>query len=62
MYKIDLNITGEELDIIMTAMEITLHSYDKYVAVNGFEKLDFKTVKAHKEMKDLYDKLNYTYY
>jgi hypothetical protein len=57
-----LILTDDELSAIMTALDMSIMSYERYKKVNGGANLDFETRKAIKEMKELRDKLNKEYF
>lgn len=58
----NLNLTDDELTLIVSSLQITIMGHEKYIQTNGDEKLDFKTIEAIKEMKKLYERLNKEYF
>lgn len=58
----NVNLTDDELSVIMTSLQMSIMSYEKYKEQNGGSNLDFNTRQAVQEMKKLYEKLNKDYF
>lgn len=59
---INLQITGDELDLMMTGMKMSTIATEKYMSLNGEDSLDYGTMLVYKEMIDLLEKLEKEHY
>ncbi|MET4562752.1 uncharacterized protein with ACT and thioredoxin-like domain [Lysinibacillus parviboronicapiens] len=58
----NVELTDDELALMLTSLQITIASSEKYIERNGKEGLDDLTLDALEEMKILYEKMKSKYY
>ena len=58
----NVELTDDELSLILTSLQITIANSKKYIERNGKEHLDNITLEALEEMKILFGKIESKYY
>lgn len=57
-----VNLTDDELSLIMTSLMMTISAHNKYVEQNGSSGLDLATGEAIEGIKELYNRFNKGYF
>lgn len=58
----NVELTDDELSVIVTALQYTITGFNKYVDKKGKDSLDSATLQAVEEMKALHKKIESKYY
>jgi hypothetical protein len=53
----NLTLTDNELSVIITSLQMSLMSYERFIAENGENRLDIATKNTINEMKELFNRL-----
>lgn len=60
--KNEVTLTDDELSVLMASLELTIMSYEKYIAQHGEITMDFLNRKAYREAKNLHVRLKRIYF
>ena len=60
--KNNVELTDDELSVIMTALTMTVSSFELHIEKNGTSKLNLMDLQAYSQTKELKDKLQNEYF